>query len=363
MARKRQGTDWGTLAVMAIIVAAPILLAILLFLLRASALLLLFALPLLVLLGYFFGGPSVIPVPPKPASEKDNIEELNLKKAKASKDLSYEDRIDQGHDEGFTLTSASAGTRFDRRSPRARQLNGQLDKLHNERTDLEIKIVQFSVSRRDAIDQFKNELTTWSLKASLRRSANVAFGATVCASIVLLAARQAQVPILPFVDDLLTRLNFPLNLILPFKAAAMGYLAAMITYPVSKAVLQKRVWLAAKHYQQSQPTNELPLDFEPTITAFAGDPKEDFEDVRDEDEEFEKYIVEEQPIENEKWYQVLKVDPDATIKEIKSAYHLQLKQNHPDNVATLGITIIEAAEKQTKRINAAYEEARAQKQF
>ena len=57
------------------------------------------------------------------------------------------------------------------------------------------------------------------------------------------------------------------------------------------------------------------------------------------------------------WFSVLEVSPSATIEEIKEAYKAKIKQNHPDRVHGMAPTFRELAEVETKKLNAAYEEA------
>lgn len=57
------------------------------------------------------------------------------------------------------------------------------------------------------------------------------------------------------------------------------------------------------------------------------------------------------------WHVVLQVSPDATPAKIQLAYRKLMRQYHPDRVATLGAELQELAERKTKQINAAYEEA------
>jgi DnaJ-domain-containing protein 1 len=57
------------------------------------------------------------------------------------------------------------------------------------------------------------------------------------------------------------------------------------------------------------------------------------------------------------WWTVLEVSPHASADEIRSAYHRKVKQCHPDRVAGLASEFVELAERQTRTLNAAYDEA------
>ena len=57
------------------------------------------------------------------------------------------------------------------------------------------------------------------------------------------------------------------------------------------------------------------------------------------------------------WWTVLEVSPHASADEIRSAYHRKVKQCHPDRVAGLAPEFVELAERQTRALNAAYDEA------
>ena len=61
------------------------------------------------------------------------------------------------------------------------------------------------------------------------------------------------------------------------------------------------------------------------------------------------------------WYTVLKVSPSASVDEIHEAYRAQIRQYHPDKVASLGEELRALAEEKSKAINAAYQEALASK--
>lgn len=60
---------------------------------------------------------------------------------------------------------------------------------------------------------------------------------------------------------------------------------------------------------------------------------------------------------SESWFEILEVDSMATLEEIKLAYKKKISQYHPDKVSALGPEFTPIAEKKTKQINAAYDEA------
>jgi DnaJ-class molecular chaperone len=57
-------------------------------------------------------------------------------------------------------------------------------------------------------------------------------------------------------------------------------------------------------------------------------------------------------------YEILGVNPGATLDEITQAYHREAQKNHPDKVATMAPEFRELAERRMKELNAAYNELR-----
>ena len=58
------------------------------------------------------------------------------------------------------------------------------------------------------------------------------------------------------------------------------------------------------------------------------------------------------------WFTVLNISPSATPDEIRQSYRTLVSQYHPDKVATLGAELKAVAERKSKEINVAYEEAK-----
>ena len=61
--------------------------------------------------------------------------------------------------------------------------------------------------------------------------------------------------------------------------------------------------------------------------------------------------------EDESWFAVLGLSKAATIEDVKEAYKTLIKQNHPDRVQGMSLAFRQLAESETKRLNAAYEQA------
>ncbi|MGO9686540.1 MAG: J domain-containing protein [Beijerinckiaceae bacterium] len=61
------------------------------------------------------------------------------------------------------------------------------------------------------------------------------------------------------------------------------------------------------------------------------------------------------------WNIVLEVSVDASVGEIRAAYHKRISEYHPDKVASLGKEIRKIAERKSKEINVAYSFAMEQR--
>lgn len=90
------------------------------------------------------------------------------------------------------------------------------------------------------------------------------------------------------------------------------------------------------------------------------------EDIQKQGNQHEENI-EENPQNNKRelrdWSTILGVTKNATNDEIKSAYKRKISAYHPDKLASLGENYRALAEEDSKEINQAYQEIRAERGF
>jgi DnaJ-class molecular chaperone len=63
------------------------------------------------------------------------------------------------------------------------------------------------------------------------------------------------------------------------------------------------------------------------------------------------------------WWEVLKVDRDASIVQIKEAFRREISKYHPDRVEGLGKELRDLADEKSKEVNRAYTSAKEQRRF
>ena len=123
--------------------------------------------------------------------------------------------------------------------------------------------------------------------------------------------------------------------------AALAAMAALLIYPVQQARLRRR--------------------YDVEFHAFRGLARSDvrpaLEEVAPDQGAADETSSETDTAGN--WSAVLGVPPAAAIDDIKQAYKVLIKQNHPDRVHGMSPAFRELAEAETKRINVAYQEALA----
>lgn len=63
------------------------------------------------------------------------------------------------------------------------------------------------------------------------------------------------------------------------------------------------------------------------------------------------------PPSEKSWYKILEVTPSSSLDEIKLAYKKKISMYHPDKVSSMGPEFNEIAQRKSKEINSAYDEA------
>jgi len=63
------------------------------------------------------------------------------------------------------------------------------------------------------------------------------------------------------------------------------------------------------------------------------------------------------PAEQAAWFDILGVSPSSSLEQVKQAYRLLVKQNHPDRVHGMSPQFLELAASETRKLNEAYEAA------
>ncbi|QAY96397.1 hypothetical protein CWB41_12195 [Methylovirgula ligni] len=132
-----------------------------------------------------------------------------------------------------------------------------------------------------------------------------------------------------------------------FLASLIGYLVMLVIEP-TYAVLVSLLALAISWVVMRVKAEELG-SYMPTITKKASDRTEDTCSKTEEDEE-------KSPTSHD-CFQILGLQQGASHDEIKAAYRNAIKQYHPDYVTRLGPELRELAERKTKELNAAYQQA------
>ncbi len=63
------------------------------------------------------------------------------------------------------------------------------------------------------------------------------------------------------------------------------------------------------------------------------------------------------PASRRDWSDIFGVSPSASLEELRKAYKTLIKQNHPDRIHGMSPALVRLAEAETRRLNAAYQEA------
>jgi hypothetical protein len=126
-------------------------------------------------------------------------------------------------------------------------------------------------------------------------------------------------------------------------AASCACIAAPLFYFIRLAVLRRAYSFEFTFFKQFAKYGPAQASDQPEAEQFGDDPANGT-DTSSVDEDGD-------------WISVLGVSAQATINEIKHAYKILIKQNHPDRLQDMSPALKTLAEAETKKINAAYRQA------
>jgi DnaJ domain len=362
----RKSKDGGAFELMAF--AAVVVVVVSIFLFKIVVTIAVFGAPLIAVVLYFAFVQRERPIIPN-VEEYDNDEfsakVLDLLSARAVLMHRRDELFAEGNEAGIGLTKGSDYQRFRENSGLGRRLNQEIDATKSliDQAEQSIDFV-----KRAVILTFPN--WEWEVAAWVKRQS------------LAIAIKRAVLYVVPaFVLGLLVpdRLHWLQSVLLidpsvnlgPLVfAVGAGYIAFVAHWFVAKASLAS-TFERAPFEQWSDLRYRWSVDtgYEEFLPDGVQAPHPSDDSIFSEDKAANDYAdgdFQDEGDPNEAtppWPDVLQVARDAPIGEIKSAYRKQLKENHPDNVAMLGAMIRAAAESQSKLINAAYEEARIERQF
>ena len=268
--------------------------------------------------------------------------------AKFKRDQFYE----TGRRAGRQTTLGSGATRFDSRSQGSRSLNESLDAADGVIGSIEFIIKNAVEETSSAINEYQTSFARWVRR---RAAARACIAALVTGSVVAYVAQSQTDDVSDFAG--LFWCPAPIH----HEAAIWFFLSATPTFLLFYAFRGRRLIrrsniqlgsLSAKWSTNSIEDYIEPLDA-PTETL-----REDFSQSEASHEDSASPIAE-----SADWDAVLGVSSDASPDTIRDAYRKAMKDYHPDRVAGLGEKLRVVAEEETKRYNAAYQEARAARGF
>lgn len=338
--------------------AAVVIVVAAIFLFQLVATIAVFGAPIIAFVAYFMFLQPEAPAIPNIA-DYDNAKFKRKVFGLLRERLSGQQRVDQlfseGYENGIDLTKGSDYQRFRENSALGRRLNQEIDatRASVDRTEQSIDFVKRAVTL--TFPQWEYGVATWvnrqSVAQGVKRSLIYVIPAIMLGYVLPGHARAFQSALL--IDPSFNIGPFVFGIGVAYAAFVVHWLLAKEALastfdrdPFERWSELRQMWSVDARYEDFFPDDpEANHDSGETV-----DPDEDMSDAPSQEL-------------TEQWYDVLQVDRNASISDIKSAYRKQLKQNHPDNVATLGAKIKEAAESQSKLINAAYETAREERDF
>lgn len=297
------------------------------------------------------------PALPNPASFDPDKEAQIVSRLIAKRDwwtTVHQQQYAIGEAEGLYLTQKSEETRF-RESRRGRELNDNLETAERAVASIEAAVAEVRNAVQGTFPDWRRDFDEWVKIRSIGLAWQAAVIGLLIAVVVLHVYGATQTPdVLKPLQNMLLWNPAPG---LPLGPAVGGALAAYAIGGIAFQVYRKRLpelldqQVAERWYLLfSKWSSYTSVDdfFLPDPTAANAENADD-----------EEGAPSSSSAEREPWHQVLGVPQSATPDEIKAAYRERMKGYHSDRVAGLGQKLRDLAEEESKRINIAYDEAKA----
>jgi len=266
----------------------------------------------------------------------------------------------RGFQDGVQTTKASGGTRFDNRSRLGKQINASLDQQESERDHL---LQSIDAKRREQyrnIKAFNTVFRLWRWRAVLFKAA---VASIVIAGVLLLALTLCGLMGVKWAlaiglggSQFNIYMNYMVFVYIWYTALAFSSIYYSRNLSDQSMGPGWTTWLAVR--------SKWDPDFAELRARYwsetASTSREEFRS-QGESSEAEAPKAEENSVAG--WRSILEVTPWATVEDVKAAYRQAMKGYHTDRVVGLGEKIQAVAEAESKKLNAAYAEAKRELNF
>lgn len=265
---------------------------------------------------------------------------------------------------GLSRTKASGETRFDTRKRHAKEINSALNAADESISSADDQIYRIRSHEYGGIPAWSKPFEEW----SRLRALNIAVRYSLQSIFVFYLFFGALRNFIPSAVEWLFSLSssfaglliwrpFPPSVMATaFLLTCVGYISGAFFYYRQRDQLLKLV-----DGRKVQAWRRLERKWDPNVRDY--EPFRGFDWLDNDDTTGEEESTVTPREEESHWWNILGVPASATVEEVKSAYREAIKKYHSDKVAGLGQKLQALAEEESKRINAAYSEAKAQLGF
>ncbi|EYR79997.1 J domain-containing protein [Shinella sp. DD12] len=262
--------------------------------------------------------------------------------------------------ENLRATKGSGYSRYDTRRAIASEINKELDFVEQELSDSEQRIYDIRYNRFGMFPDWKKLSHQWIRRKSIGYAAEISlkYFAIILSSLFILkkyAPSWYEAIATPFAyisRYVIFHDDYPFLAAFLVAAGIAGYSAFALGYLHGQRKFLSMIDHALVTRWLSMEENWHPASSYDCFQVYRDPVIEDADDGR--------FLAADSST-GEHWTDVLGVASDATPDEVKAAYRAIIKSYHSDRVVGLGPKLQAVAEDETKRINLAYEQAKAAK--